>query len=117
MVQTAETGSKHIKNYFLGFLYLSGFYLFLNTLFFLISLMTDLDILCSDSHNFLKEINKKITKETNKKVFGGPSKISKNISWSIIICLNRPLQKPSGTPLTYLMYGPLGNCESRFFDD
>ena len=69
MVQTAETGSKHIKNYFFGFLYLSGFYLFLNTLFFLISLMTDLDILCSDSHNFLKEINKKITKETNKKFF------------------------------------------------
>ena len=49
--------------------------------------MASLNILCSDPHNFLKEITKKIRKETHMKNLCGPSKIFKNISRTINICL------------------------------
>ena len=47
------------------------------------------------------------------KIFFGPSKILKNISWPINICLKyfmnptKTLQLPPPVPLTYLIYGPL----------
>ena len=52
----------------------------------LISLMGSLDILCFNSFN----LKNKIVKIERKKIFGGPSKVLKNISW--------PPQKPSGPP-------------------
>ena len=45
--------------------------------------MASLDILCSNSRN----LKNKITKREHKKIFFGPSKILKNISWPISICL------------------------------
>ena len=54
--------------------------------FFNIPLMAILDILCSDPHNCLKEVTKKI-KKADKKIFCDPSKILKYISWPINICL------------------------------
>ena len=57
-------------------------------------------------------------------IFDGPSKIFKNVSWLINICLNyfmapaktlRPQRPPTPPPPhppppTYLMYGPLKNA-------
>ena len=68
--------------------------------------MASLDILCSDSLN----LENKITKIDIKKIFCGPSKILKNVSWLINICLKyfmnptKILDPPS--PPTYLMNGP-----------
>ena len=60
--------------------------IFKNSLFFKIHLRARLNILCSDPHNFLKEVTKKIRK-VHKNIFCGPTKILKNISWPINICL------------------------------
>ena len=52
--------------------------------------MANLNILYSDPHNFLKEVTNKILgkiKQNFKKIFCGPLKILKNISWPINICL------------------------------
>ena len=48
-----------------------------------ISLMASLDFLCSNTLN----LKNKITKIEHEKIFCGPSKILKNISWPINICL------------------------------
>ena len=70
--------------------------------------MASLNILCSDLLSFLNEVTKK--NQERKTFFCGPSKIFKNISWPINICLKyfmapaKVLQPP---PPTYLMYGPL----------
>ena len=64
--------------------------------------MTSLDIFC---FNPIK-INK-IMKIEDKKIFCGPSKILKNILLSP--------QKPSGSPPTHLMYGPL--LDYAYFKD
>ena len=48
--------------------------------------MVSLNILCSEPHNFLREFTKK-TRKVHKKIFCGPSKILKNISWPINIYL------------------------------
>ena len=48
-----------------------------------ISLMTSLDILCSNPFN----LKNKIIKIEHKEIFFGSSKILKNISWPINICL------------------------------
>ena len=59
--------------------------------------MASLDILCSNPLN----LKSKITKIERKKIFCGPSKILKNISWTINICLKyfmtptKPIQSPS----------------------
>ena len=45
--------------------------------------MAGLDILCFNPFN----LKNKIMKIEQKKIFRGPSKISKNVSWSINICL------------------------------
>ena len=45
--------------------------------------MASLDILCFNPFN----LKNKIMKIEHKKIFRGPSKILKNISWSINICL------------------------------
>ena len=71
MAKTTSTGSKHIKNYFPGFLiifviYLSEFYLFLKVTFLKIPLMANLNILCSDPPQFLKEVTKKLEKYVRK---------------------------------------------------
>ena len=71
--------------------------------------MASLNILCSDPHNFLKEViyskkkKKKIEKKHIKKVFCGPSKILKNISLPINICIKYFMApaKPSQPPLLY----------------
>ena len=68
--------------------------------------MASLDTLCFNHFNLKSEI----IKIEHKKIFCGPSKILKNISWFINICLKYFLtpQKPSAPPPpTYLMYGPL----------
>ena len=77
MTKTTATGSKP----------LSGSYLFLKMSYFLFLLdPLDGEFVLSPP-NFLKEVTKKVRKEAHQKVFCGPSKISKNISWSINICL------------------------------
>ena len=57
--------------------------------------MASLDILCFNPFNIKNEI----MKIEHKKIFSGPSKILRNISW--------PPQKPSTLPPPYSMYGPL----------
>ena len=66
--------------------------------------MASLYILCFNAFN----LKNKIMKIELKKIFRGPSKILKNISWSINICLKYFMapQKPSALPPTYLMYSP-----------
>ena len=60
--------------------------------------------LCSNPFN----LKNKITKIEHQKILRGPSKILKNISWSMNICLIYFMtpQKPCCPPPTYLMYGP-----------
>ena len=67
--------------------------------------MASLDILCFNPFN----LKNKIMKIEHKKIFRGPSKILKNISWLINICL-KYFMTPTKTlrpPPTYLMHGPL----------
>ena len=74
--------------------------------------MAGLGILCSNPLTF----KNKITKVEHKKMFCGPSKILKNISWSINICLKYFMTptKTSGPPLTYLMHGSLNVVRFKF---
>ena len=71
--------------------------------------MASLDILCFNSFN----LKNKIVKIEHKKIFRGPSKILKNISWPINIWLKhfmaptKTIGPPPPPPPTYLMYGPL----------
>ena len=67
--------------------------------------MTSLDIFCFNLFN----LKNKIAKIEHKKIFHGPSKLLKNISWPINICLKyfmTPHKNPLPPPPTYLMYGP-----------
>ena len=67
--------------------------------------MASLDILCFNPFN----LKNKIMKIEHKKIFHGPSKILKNISWPINICLKyfmAPTKILRPLPPTYLMYGP-----------
>ena len=67
--------------------------------------MSSLDILSSNTLN----LKNKITKIEQKKIFCDPSKILKNISWSIkyMPTIFHDLHKiPPAPPLTYLMCGP-----------
>ena len=70
--------------------------------------MDSLDILCFNRFN----LKIKIMKLEHKKIFCGLSKILKNISWPINICLKyfmtptKTLHTPPPPP-TYLMYSPL----------
>ena len=52
--------------------------------------MASLDILCSKSLN----VKNKITKIEQKKLFCGPSKTLRNISWPINICLKYFMPPP-----------------------
>ena len=58
--------------------------------------MASLDILCFNPFN----LKNKTMKIEHKKIFRGPSKILKNISWPINICLNISWtpRKSSGPP-------------------
>ena len=66
--------------------------------------MASLDILCFNPFN----IENKIMKIEHKKIFRGSSKILKNISWPINICLKYFMtpQNPLPPPPRYLIYGP-----------
>ena len=77
--------------------------------------MASLDILCFNHLN----LKNKIMKIGHNKIFHGPSKILKNISWPINIwlkyfmahqylpkILHGPHKNPLAHPPTYLMYGP-----------
>ena len=69
--------------------------------------MASLDILCSKPLN----LKNKTTKIEHKKIVYGSSKILKNISWPINICLKSLISPPTPPtkkkkPPTYLMYGP-----------
>ena len=76
---------------------LSGSDLFNMSCLSWISLATKLDILCSN----LLNLKNKITKIEHNKIFCGPSKMLKNITWLINICLKyfmtptKTLQRPS----------------------
>ena len=65
--------------------------------------MASLDILCSKSLN----VKNKITKIEQKKLFCGPSKTLRNISWPINICLkyfmtpSPPKKKNTTAPLLH----------------
>ena len=74
----------------------------------LLTLMASLDILCFNP--FIFNLKNKIFKIEQKKIFRGPSKILKSISWPINICLKyfmaptktiRP--PPPPPPPTYLL--------------
>ena len=64
--------------------------------------MASLDISCSN----LLNLKNKITKIEHKKIFCGPSKTLKNISWPINICL-KYFMAPTKTlrPLSYILNG------------
>ena len=67
--------------------------------------MASSDILCFNPFN----LRSKIMKIEHKKIFRGPSKILKNISWPINICLKyfiTPMKTLRSPPPTYLIYGP-----------
>ena len=67
--------------------------------------MAGLDILCFNPFN----LQNKIMKTEHKKIFRGPSKILKNISWPINICVRyfmAPIKTLQSHPPIYLMYGP-----------
>ena len=67
--------------------------------------MASLDILCSKSLN----VKNKITKIEQKKLFCGPSKTLRNISWPINICLkyfmtpSPPQKKKTLQPPSYIL--------------
>ena len=66
--------------------------------------------------NFQINLPKVKTRKEHKKIFCGLSKVLKNISWPIKICLkifHDPCKNPLVPPPTYLMYGPLSKI---FFD-
>ena len=68
--------------------------------------MASLDILCFNPVN----LKNKIMKIEHKKIFRGPSKNLKNISWPINISLKYfmvPTKTLRSPRPTYLMYGPL----------
>ena len=67
--------------------------------------MASLDILCFNPFN----LKNKIKKVEHKKIFCGPSKILKNISWPINICLKyfmTPTKNPPAPHPKYIMYCP-----------
>ena len=70
--------------------------------------MASLYILCFNHFN----LKIKIMKIELKEIFPGPSKILKNLSWAINICLKyfmtptKTFRPPPLPPPTYLMYGP-----------
>ena len=73
--------------------------------------MPGLDILRSNPINLKNKITKNFV--------NGPSKILKNISWTINICLKyfmitiKTFQtRPAPPPPTYLMYGPLARVNN-----
>ena len=85
---------------------LNGCDLFNMSCFSQISLIATLNILCSNNLSLKYEI----TKIEHKKILYGPSKILKNISWSISICLKyfmTPTKTLHPPPPSYLVYGPL----------
>ena len=63
--------------------------------------MASLDILCFNPFN----LKNKIMKIEHKKIFRGPSKILKNISWPINICLKYFMvpTKDSPAPPSYIL--------------
>ena len=61
--------------------------------------MASLDILCSNPLN----LKNKITKIEHKKIFCGPSKIFKNISWPINICLKYFMILTKAVPPSYAL--------------
>ena len=87
--KTLAFGSKYIKHFCFLFLPLFTLYLLSRCDLFnmsclsQISFMAILDILCSNLFN----LKHNITKIEHKKIFCVPSKIFKNISWPIDICL------------------------------
>ena len=77
--------------------------------------MASLNFSCSDLLSFLNEVTKKkFRKGKNKKFFCGTSKVFKNFSWPINICL-KYCMVPTKTlpPLAYLMYGPLKKDQKK----
>ena len=68
--------------------------------------MASLDILCINLFN----LKNKIMEIEHRKIFRGPSKVLRNISWPINICLRyfmTPTKTLRPSPCrTYLMYGP-----------
>ena len=67
--------------------------------------MASLDILCINLFN----LKNKIMKIEHRKIFCGLSKVLKNISWPINICLKyfmTPTKTLRTPPPTYLIYGP-----------
>ena len=77
--------------------------------------MVSLDILCFNPFN----LKKKIMKIEHKKIFCGPSKILKNISWLINICLKyfMAATKPSGPTSYILNVWSFTLKKDRFFQD
>ena len=101
--KTLASGSKWIKHFFYFYHYFA--HIWWVDVIYLISLMASLDILCFKPFNFKYNI----MKIEHTKIFRGPSKTLKNISWPINICL-KYFMAPTKTihpPITYLMYGPL----------
>ena len=75
--------------------------------------MASLDILCSNTLN----LKNKITKIEHKKIFCGPSKILKNVSWPINICLKyfmNPHKNHPPIPFYILNVPPLKGKSDTF---
>ena len=76
--------------------------------------MASLDILCFNPFN----LKNKIMKIEHKKIFPGPSKILKNISWPINNqympkIFHGPTKNLRPAPPTYLMYSPCHSCSQK----
>ena len=72
-------------------------------------LMASLNVSCSGTHNFLKEVNKKLEKHIRIFFVTHQKFLNKYISWLINICL-KYFMAPAKTlhpPPIYLMYCPL----------
>ena len=76
--------------------------------------MASLDVLCSNPLN----LKNKITKIECKKIFCGPSKILKNVSWSIKKCLKYFMTPHKNHPTIpfYILNVPLLKEKSDTFE-
>ena len=103
--KTLVLGSKCIKHFFLIFTTIclisaEWMWLFNMSCLSLVSLMASLDIFCFNPFN-LKNWIRKIE---HKEIFRGPSKLLKNISWSINICLKYFMTPTKPSPLPPLPF-------------
>ena len=104
-IKILASGLKCIKHFFLIFTTIclisaEWMWLFNMSCLSLVSLMASLDIFCFNPFN----LKNRIRKIEHKEIFCGPSKLLKNISWSINICLKYFMTPTKPSPLPPLPF-------------